>query len=333
MVIYKETTLSDLSAKFPDAPCRFLFKNEYEQPPGSFKYRGISHLIEQSLEAASAEGKQLRVYSSSGGNAGMAAAYAAKEFGVACTVVLPQTSKEFVKKHLEELNAEVVVHGAHWGEADKHTRELQHQADAQGREKAIYVHPFDDPVVWEGHGSMVDELAKQVPLADHDKIRGIVCSCGGGGLFNGVVEGLKRNPSLDQVKVFVTETKQAPCFSEAIKAGHSVQTPVNTIVTSLGSPYVSQRSLEIFDNQEYPVHLEVIDDLDAVKGAVDYYDLTGTSVEPSCGATLSFAFGHISELLRQFENLGEEDIIVFIVCGGTGVTKELMEHYREITKE
>ncbi|EGW31741.1 uncharacterized protein SPAPADRAFT_62338 [Spathaspora passalidarum NRRL Y-27907] len=321
-----KTTLVEVTDKLQDPPCRIFFKNEYEQPSGSFKLRGMGHLIHESISQAKAQGKSnVRVFSSSGGNAGLAAAYSAKYYGLPCTVVLPDTSKANVIAKLQSFGAEVIIHGKHWGEADSYLKELV--AGLDDSEYPVYCHPFDNALLWQGHGNFIDELTEQLSAEDLAKVKGVVCSVGGGGLYNGVVEGLKRNPALCKVPILAIETKQAPTFNEAIKQGKVVHlSQVNTLATSLASPYLSEKSLE--NHSSHKTHVVEIEDLDAVQGVLDMYDLFGLMVEPACGASVSVAFKR-QDLLKSFD-VKSDDIVVVIACGGSGVTEEILQQYRSL---
>ena len=150
---------------------------ECYQPVGSFKIRGIGLLCER----AAAEGKR-RFVSSSGGNAGFAATYAARELGLTATVVVPSTTPDATRDLLSLYGANVIVQGDVWDVADLRARELASAPDA------AYVPPFDHPTLWEGHSSMVDEMAQAGRKPDV-----VIVSVGGGGLMCGVLEGLHRN--------------------------------------------------------------------------------------------------------------------------------------------
>ena len=158
------------------------------QASGSFKLRGVGH----ACETHHARGAR-RFVSSSGGNAGLAVAYAGRQLGVPVTVVVPQTTSDRARALLQQEGAEVVVHGASWHEANELALSLLTPNDA-------FIHPFDDPLLWAGHASLVDEVigAGLVPDA-------VVLSVGGGGLLCGVAEGLRRH-GLDHVPIIAVET-------------------------------------------------------------------------------------------------------------------------------
>ncbi|SGZ54886.1 CIC11C00000001633 [Sungouiella intermedia] len=323
------TSLVDVSSKY-SGPCRFLFKNELEQPSGSFKLRGMSKLVGSAVEKAKLESSSsVHVYTSSGGNAGIAAAYASKHHNVPCTVVLPVTSKQAALDALTLLGATVVIHGAHWGEADTYLKEVVMKKDQkiQPDTLAIYCHPFDNEILWEGHADIVDDLASQLKEINvsPSNVKGLVCSCGGGGLYNGIVTGLRRN-NLSEVPVLVLETNQTPAFYQSVAAGKPIVLPkVETLSTTLGAPYICEKTWEIF--QSHPTFVEIMDDLDAVQGTIDYYEDFGALVEPACGITVAAA-NKKQELLSVFGELKPDDVIVFIICGGSGILSELLETYR-----
>ena len=311
---------------------RVFFKNELDQPSGSFKLRGLGYLVGKSIEKATAEGKKgVKVFSSSGGNAGLAAAYASKYYQVPCTVVLPKISKQVVINKLEELGAEVIVFGNHWGEADEYLRETIIKL-LPSEIYPVYCHPFDDPTIWEGHGAIIDDLPEQLSASDLSNVKAVVCSVGGGGLYNGIVEGLKRN-KLNNVAVVAVETQQAACFHEGVKQGKLVRLEkVPTLATSLASPYISEKSLENYKSTEIKTYLELIDDMDSLQGTIDYYDrFDKRLIEPACGASTCTVMSR-KDLLDKL-NLDENDIVVVVVCGGVAINDQILQEYRDKLKE
>ncbi|ABN64598.2 predicted protein [Scheffersomyces stipitis CBS 6054] len=329
-----KTSLIDITNKLKDPPCRIVLKCEYEQPSGSFKLRGMGYLVALSIDKARKEKKEgIHVFSSSGGNAGLAAAYASKYFNVPCTVVLPVSSKAVVHEKLRSLGANVVIHGNHWGEADDYLRTTVIPSIDKSV-SPVYCHPFDNPLLWDGHAAFIDEIITENQLTADElkKVRAVVCSVGGGGLYNGVVTGLERNPQLKNVPVISIETHQAPTFQVSLEAGELTHLKtINTISTSLGSPYISQASLDNY--KSHSTFHEVIDDVEAARGVVDFYDVSQTFTEPACGASLSVAFDRTDLLLKNLDNLAKDDIVIIVACGGSGTNSETLAEYRKLAEK
>lgn len=142
---------------------RVWMKMEAMQPSGSFKIRGVGHACEQHY----ARGAR-RFISSSGGNAGLAVAYAGRKLGVPVIVVVPESISERARHLLSLEGADVRVHGKTWAEANELAQSLLNNEDA-------FIHPFDDPLLWEGHASMLDEVVAAGLRPD-----AVILSVGGG---------------------------------------------------------------------------------------------------------------------------------------------------------
>ena len=172
-------------------------KLENTQPSGSFKARGIGYACERYVK----EGADT-LLASSGGNAGLAVAYAGRKLGVAVTVFVPETTSETAKDLIRREGANVEVAGASWAES--------HRAALEKMDKGMaYLHPFDDPLIWEGHASLVEEIAAERQPPD-----AIVLSVGGGGLLCGVVQGL-RAVGWDGVPVVAVETRGCDSLAQS----------------------------------------------------------------------------------------------------------------------
>jgi L-serine/L-threonine ammonia-lyase len=137
--LHLETPLIESLALGRRVSGRVWLKMEALQPCASFKVRGIGFACRRHRE----QGRR-RFVTSSGGNAGLAVAYAGRRLGVAVTVVVPETTPARAQRLIREESAEVVVRGQSWQEAHEHALSL---VDGD----AAYLHPFDDPLIWEGH--------------------------------------------------------------------------------------------------------------------------------------------------------------------------------------
>ncbi|MEN5236959.1 pyridoxal-phosphate dependent enzyme [Pseudomonas sichuanensis] len=277
-------------------------KLEALQPCGSFKLRGVGH----ACEIHRARGAQHFV-SSSGGNAGLAVAYAGRKLGLPVTVVVPETTTERAKELLLLEDAKVVVHGSSWQEANAHAQTLLGPDDA-------FIHPFDDPLLWTGHASMIDEVA-----AAGFKPDAVVLSVGGGGLLSGVVEGLQRNGWHD-VPVLAVETDGAASLHAAIAAGHTVELPgIQSVATSLGAKRVAEQALACSRSQTVNSHL--VSDREALQACERLLRDHRVLVEPACGAALA--------LLQRPEVFQAYGNVLVIVCGGATATLEQIRAWLE----
>lgn len=276
-------------------------KMEAMQPTGSFKARGISHAC-----AVYKERGAERFVSSSGGNAGLAVAYAGRKLGVPVLVVVPETTSERAKHLIGMESAEVVVHGKSWDEANRFALASCTSADA-------FLHPFDDPLLWEGHATMIDEVARAGLTPD-----AVVLSVGGGGLLCGAVEGLRRN-GWEDVPLIAVETEGADSYARSLAAGECVELQaITSIATSLGARRVCAESLLLA--QRRPITSVVVSDRQAVAGCIEVLNEHRVVVEPACGASVA-ALGSGVEPLRAARN------ILLIVCGGIGTNVDQLKRW------
>eukprot|EP00962_Isochrysis_galbana_P037753 scaffold13266_cov147-Isochrysis_galbana.AAC.2 len=130
--------------------CNVLLKMDALQPSGSFKDRGMAFMC-ATLQARGVTD----LVSSSGGNAGLAASAAGRKLGMRVRVIVPETTKKIMLDKIKAEGADVEVHGANWNAADERARQLVAESDA-----AAYVPPYEDPLLWEGHSSIIDELVR-----------------------------------------------------------------------------------------------------------------------------------------------------------------------------
>ncbi|MDH4060099.1 MAG: pyridoxal-phosphate dependent enzyme [Aquincola sp.] len=273
------------------------------QPSGSFKMRGVCHLVQRRV----AEGAQA-VVCASGGNAGLAATMAARACGVPVTIVVPQSTVASVREAITARGATLIVHGTFWDESHAFATTL---AREQG---AVYVHPFDDPLLWDGHATLIDEVVRAG--VDFDAV---VTCVGGGGLVAGIVEGLRRNGRAD-VPVIAVETEGAASFAAALAAGECVTLPaITSIASSLGARRVTPRLLALA--REHEIVSVVVSDAQAVAACSRFADAMRVLVEPACGASLA-ALDAQPGLFERFRSPLVE------VCGGMGVTLSKLAAWR-----
>lgn len=260
-------------------------KLENAQPSGSFKMRGMGRAVERAVE----RGAQ-RIVSSSGGNAGLAVACAARILGVACTIVVPSRTPVAMRSRIAAEGAEVLVYGTVWNDAHDKACSLE----------GTLIHPFDHPDVWDGNASLVQELPRPFDR--------IVLSVGGGGLMCGVLEGLSRRGW--DTPVTAVETHGADSFASAVEAGEPVALPgIDSIALTLGARRVCDRALEWVERHDItPLR---VTDRAAVEACSRFLDDHRVLVEPACGAALA----------PIYAGAFTGDVLV-IVCGGASASRE-----------
>ncbi|MFJ4328061.1 threonine/serine dehydratase [Streptomyces tricolor] len=270
-------------------------KLELLQRTGSFKARGATAKLLSLSEAERAAG----VVAVSGGNHGIALAVMAAALEVKATVVMPRTAPARSIALAEDAGASVRLTDG----MDSAFRLVNRLRD----EGLTLVHPFDDPVVIAGQGTVGLELAE-----DAGELTDVVVSVGGGGLIAGVAAALRaRRPG---VRVWGVETAGAEAMSGALKAGGPVPVPLSSLVTTLSAPSVSQLTYDLVSALVEEVL--VVPDRDAVQGCLDLAEHAKVWTEPAAGCLLPAA--------RQVaERTGDGARIGLVVCGGNTTPREL----------
>ena len=323
-----ETPLVESSVLSKIAGCRIFLKLENLQPSASFKARGIGNLVLESVreqESSPQDDRPLHFYSSSAGNAGLACVTAAKSLGYASSVVVPLSTDEAMVTRLKAAGAnEVIPHGESWYFADQYLRETVIPAAEARGEKGVYIHPFDNPAIWEGASTMVEEMQKQMP--EGEKPDAIVCSVGGGGLFSGIMMGLDRVGWGEDVKVLPVETLGADSLAQSLQIGELTTLPaITSIAASLGAIRVADNAFK--QAQRDNVTSVVLEDAEACAACWRFLDDERILVEPACGASIALAYdGRLKDCLPTF---GTESKIVIVVCGGSKISLDVLNKYRE----
>jgi threonine dehydratase len=170
------------------------------------------------------------------------------------------------------------------------------------------VHPFDDPLVIAGQGTVGVEFA-----ADAGELTDVLVSIGGGGLIAGVATAMRaRRPDL---RIWGVETEGAQAMSQALAAGKPVAVDLSSVVTTLSAPSASQLT---YDHVSALVHeVLVVPDRDAVQGTLDLAEHAKVWAEPAAGCLLPAT--------RQvLDRVGEGARLGLVVCGGNATTGDVM---------
>lgn len=184
---------------------KVYLKPENMQFTGAYKVRGAYYKMSTLSEAERKKG----IITASAGNHAQGVAYAAKCYGAKAVIVMPTTTPLIKVNRTKSYGAEVVLHGNVYDEACEKALELAKE------HSYTFIHPFDDPTVATGQGSIAMEIVKELPLVDY-----ILVPVGGGGLATGVSTLAKLlNP---KIKVIGVEPAGANCLQESLKAGKVV---------------------------------------------------------------------------------------------------------------
>src|SRR5215471_2692643 len=239
-------------------------KREDQQPVFSFKIRGAYNRIARLNQVERGVG----VITASAGNHAQGVALSAKHLGMRAVIVMPKTTPDIKVEAVKALEAEVVLVGDHYSEAQLH-------CDRLVEEKGLtFVHAFDDPLVIAGQGTIADEIVRQHPR----DLAAVFVPVGGGGLIAGI--GAYVKSVVPEVQVIGVEPVDSDAMSRALKAGK----PVNLENPGLFADGVAVRQV---GRHTFPIVQSTVSEIvtvnnDAVCGAIkDIFDDTRTIVEPA----------------------------------------------------
>src|SRR5688572_14404514 len=264
-------------------------KYELFQKTGSFKPRGAFNKMLSLDDEQKANG----VVAVSGGNHAQGVAYAARVLGVDAVILMPENTP---KSYLEATRG----YGATI-DLKPTIAEAFAEIERYEKEGRTLVHPFDDPLVIAGQGTVGLEILEDCP-----QVTDVITSIGGGGLASGVAIAVKsRNPD---VKVWGVETKGADAMSQAIAAGQPVTLPaITSIAKTLGAPAVTERTLKLV--MENLNSITVVTDEEAVKALDFIAGRLKVVPEPASSCNLAAA--------EKFKSSFTPDShVVIILCGG-----------------
>ncbi|HET9519681.1 MAG TPA: threonine/serine dehydratase [Candidatus Limnocylindrales bacterium] len=254
---------------------RLHVKAEHLQKTGSFKARGLSNRI----ATLSDEQRRHGVITLSAGNAAQAYAWAGRAAGVAVTVVMPAAAVRSKVDASRDYGAEVILHGAHVGET---FAEMQRLADERG---LTFVHPFDDPEVIAGHGSIGLEILEDLPDVDV-----VVVGVGGGGLISGIAAAIKE--ARPATRVYGIEPTESNAMQLALDAGEIVRIQPRSVADGLGAPFAGEWTLAMC--RRYLDGIILLDDPTILAGVRFAVERMKQVLEPAGAAALAAVlFGRV----------------------------------------
>jgi len=241
-----------------------LLKREDEQPVFSFKLRGAYNKIAQLGEADRARG----VITASAGNHAQGVAYAARTLGLRAVIVMPQTTPQIKVDAVRDMGAEVVLVGDTYGDAQAHCDMLAAETGM------AFIHPFDDPLVIAGQGTIGDEILRH----HQGRIAAIFVPVGGGGLIAGIAGYVKA--IRPDVKVIGVEPFENDAMYRSVLAGERVRLDH----VGLFADGVAVREPGV---RTFPIVKQSVDDIvrvtnDEICAAIkDIFDDTRSVMEPA----------------------------------------------------
>ena len=247
---------------------RVLLKREDLQPVKSFKLRGAYNKMARLPRDQLKRG----VIAASAGNHAQGVALAAQKLGCRAVIVMPVTTPQVKVEAVAARGAEVVLHGDSYSDAYAHALELQ------AKKKLTFVHPFDDPDVIAGQGTIAMEILRQHHPVEHGPIHAVFVAIGGGGLISGVAAYIKA--LAPEVKVIGVQTVDSDAMARSIAAGRRVT--LHEVGLFSDGTAVRQVGEETFRLCRQFVDEIVLVDTDAICAAIkDVFQDTRSILEPA----------------------------------------------------
>ena len=303
--VAKETPLELAKQLSEKTGNNVLIKREDLQPVNSFKLRGAFNRIAQLSEKAKEKG----VIAASAGNHAQGVALSAKLMGIKATIVMPRTTPPIKVRAVRSLGGKTVLHGDSYDDAYAHALEL---VKTEGK---TFVHPFDDPDVIAGQGTIAMEILKQHP----DPIDAIFVPVGGGGLISGVAAYIKY--VRPQTRIIGVEPEDAPCMHDALKAGRRIS--LKQVGIFADGVAVRQVGKETFKVTKAFVDEIVLVSTDEICAAIkDVFEDTRSIAEPA--GALSIA--GLKKYAEQ-NNLSDKNLVA--IESGANINFDRLRHVAE----
>ncbi|MBU2885783.1 threonine ammonia-lyase, biosynthetic [Gilvimarinus agarilyticus] len=255
-----------------------LLKREDLQPVFSFKIRGAYNKLLQLSEQERACG----VIAASAGNHAQGLALGAQHLGVKAVIVMPRTTPAIKVDAVRARGAKVILHGDNFDEAATHTQKLI------AEKGYTYIHPFDDPDVIAGQGTVAMEILRQYPK----HIDAIFVAVGGGGLCAGVAAYVKY--VRPDVKVFAVESQESACLAAAMEKSRRVKLPqVGIFAEGVAVAQIGKETFKVIKNNIDGVITVNTDEICA--GIKDIFEDTRSIAEPAGAVSLAGLKKYVAE--------------------------------------
>ena len=279
--------------------CSVAFKAEHLQRTGSFKYRGAVNAVGALDDAAAALG----VVAHSSGNHGAAVAAAAAARGVPCTVVVPRTTPEAKVANMERYGATVVK-----CEPTQQARTSTAYAEAERMGGAAFVHPYDDPLVLSGQGTIGLELLDQL-----DDLDAVLVPVSGGGMIGGIALAIKSiRPEVHVIACEPYGKGLAGCLESGVRVAENADAALDTVADAIRTKAFGETPWEVASPLLERTVLAVNDDQIKEAMRTTLIELKQV-VEPAGAVTMAALLTPEFAELKAKKGLNS---VAAILCGG-----------------
>lgn len=281
------------SQTFSEMTQREVFlKYENFQKTGSFKIRGAINFISQ-LD------KEIKgIIASSAGNHAQGVAFAGKAFSIPTTIVMPENTPLVKVLSTKGYSANVILYGSLYDEAYKYALRKAKE------DNLIFVHPFDDPLVIAGQGTIGLEILHDLP-----DLEAIILPIGGGGLASGISIAIKEQKP--KVKIYGVQTLAFPSYYESFKNIKIENKPYSTIADGIAVKKEGELTKKILE--KYLDDIFLVDEMEIAQGILLLLERAKTLVEGAGAVSLS-------ALLRNYQNIREKKIVLILSGGNIDVS-------------
>ncbi|WP_369394723.1 threonine/serine dehydratase [Streptomyces sp. CG1] len=253
----------------PEEPCQVWLAMEFMQHTGSFKARGAQNFIQAHREAGTLPDAGVTI--ASGGNAGLACAWAAQQTKVRATVFLPASAPAVKVAKLRGYGAHVRLIGSEYAEALAACEEFTHTTGA------LASHAYDHPLIAAGAGTLLEEIRHHIPDLDT-----VVVAVGGGGLFTGVATAAQHHG----IRTVAVEPENCRALNAALQSGAVIDVTVDSIAAdSLGARRTSEMALHAARQDR--VHSVLVPDAEITRARQALWDHRKVAVEHGAATALA----------------------------------------------
>ncbi len=276
-------------------------KMELFQKTGSFKPRGAFNQMLQ----LNPEQRRKGVVAVSGGNFAQGVAYAGKVLGIQTLICMPEYTPQNYLDATRSYGAEI--------ELAPTITETFERAKAHQQQGRCFLHPYDDPHMMAGNGTIGLELLEDLP-----EMTDVFISVGGGGLIAGNIVAIKALKP--EARIWAVETEGADTLGQALQAGKVVRIQPTSLAKTLGGPYVAEDTLTLAQK-----HLEqyiLVSDREAYQAQVTLLERAKLVTELAASCTLAAA-ARVKDIFEK------TDQVVLLLCGGNTSLDNLVEYHQQ----